>query len=442
MTEGSPLKLLISFALPLMAGNVFQQCYTIVDTMVVGRYVGVDALSAMGAVDWLSWLTVGIIQGFTQGFSILMAQHFGAKDYDGLNRSIGISASLSLIISGLLLALSQLFARPLLLLMNTPENIIQLGLTYVRILFAGLPIVMLYNLLSSVLRALGDSKTPLYAMVIASLANIGLDFLFVLGFHWGMVGAAAATLIAQLLSVLYCLPNIARIQIIKIERVHFRPEHKTCGTLLRLGSPIALQNAIIAVGGMVVQSVVNGFGVIFMAGLVATNKLYGLLEIAATSYGYAVTSYVGQNLGAGRIDRIKKGMRSAVLIAFVTSILIAALMLLFGRQILGLFVDASEANVQEVVSIAYAYLCIMSVCLPILYMLHIYRSALMGLGNTLVPMVSGFSEMALRIAVAMILPAFMGQQGLYYAEVAAWLAAAILLVAAYYIQIRRYKQGE
>ena len=210
--------------------------------------------------------------------------------------------------------------------------------------------------------------------------------------------------------------------------------------LLKLGSPAALQNAIISVGGMVVQSVINRFGMLFLAGFTATNKLYGLLEIAATSYGFAVTSYVGQNLGARKVKRIKRGQAWATVIALVTSVVIAAAMLVFGRLVLGLFISGDPAEAAASMDIAYRYLAIMSLCLPILYMLHIYRSALMGLGDTLVPMFSGVAEMVVRIGVALLLPLVMGREGIYFAEVGAWAAAAALLVTAYFLRIRALSQ--
>ena len=294
---------------------------------------------------------------------------------------------------------------------------------------------MAYNLLAAILRALGDSKTPLYAVVLAALLNVGLDLLFVVGFHWGIAGAAIATVLSQAVSAVYCFVNVKKITILKVHRKDFRLGWDLARTLLKLGSPVALQNAIISIGGMVVQSVINRYGMLFIAGFTATNKLYGILEIAATSYGFAVTSYVGQNLGARFVRRIKKGMRSAVLIALVTSVIIAAAMLAFGKLFLGLFISGSPEEVEDSLGIAYHYLSIMSVCLPILYMLHIYRSALMGLGDTVIPMFSGFVEMLVRIGVALLLPLVMGQEGIFYAEVGAWTGAAILLVTAYYVHM-------
>lgn len=435
MTEGPPLKLLITFALPLMAGNVFQQLYTVVDTAVVGQAVGVGALASLGAADWLNWMILGIIQGLTQGFSILMAQHFGAKDYRELSRSIGGSITLCILSAAGLMLLGQLCAQPVLQLLNTPADIMGGSLTYLRIVFGGIPAIVAYNLLACVLRAMGDSKTPLYAMIVAALINVGLDLLFVLVFHWGIAGAAIATVIAQVFSSIYCWMNIRKISIIHLHKSDLRPDKAMTATLLKLGTPIALQNAIIAIGGMVVQSVINKFGMLFIAGFTATNKLYGILEIAATSYGYAVTSYVGQNLGARLLKRIRKGMRSAVVVALLTSAVIAGAMLLFGKFFLALFISGEPSQTAASMEIAYQYLSLMSICLPILYMLHIYRSALMGLGDTFVPMLSGIAEMICRIAVAAFLPLAMGQTGIYFAEVAAWTAAAVLLAGAYYVRI-------
>lgn len=440
MTEGAPLGLLISFALPLMAGNVFQQLYTVVDTAVVGQFVGVNALAALGVADWLNWMVLGIVQGLTQGFSILMAQHFGAGDHRELSRSVGASITLCGIFAATLLLLSQLAARPVLTLLNTPETVMGDALLYLRIVFAGIPVITAYNFLGAVLRSMGDSKTPLYAMIVAALTNVCLDLLFVVGFHWGVAGAAIATVIGQGVSCVYVFLRVRKIPFLKLQKGDCKLTGRMAVSLLKLGSPAALQNAIISIGGMVVQSVINQYGMLFIAGFTATNKLYGILEIAATSYGYAVTSYVGQNLGAGLIKRIKKGMRSAAVVALITSAVIAAAMLLFGKFFLGLFISGTAEEVAQSMQIAYTYLAIMSVCLPILYMLHIYRSALMGLGDTVVPMVSGFVEMVVRVGVAMLLPLIMGQSGIYLAEVGAWTGAAILLVSAYYVRMHKYSK--
>jgi putative MATE family efflux protein len=438
MTEGRPASLIFTFALPLMVGNVFQQLYTVVDTMVVGKALGVGALAALGAADWLNWMMLGIIQGLTQGFGILMAQEFGAGRYDSLRKSIGISAVLSLISSFVLLSAGQLLARPVLNLLQTPPDILPDTLLYLRIMYLGVPVVTAYNLLASILRSLGDGKTPLHAMIAAAVINIGLDLLFVLVFGFGIAGAAAATLIAQLASSLFCLYHIRKIELLSFTASDFCiTDRQLPLRLLMLGFPMAFQNAIISVGGMIVQFVVNGFGVIFIAGFTATNKLYGVLEVAATSYGYSMVTYAGQNLGAGRTDRIRKGVKSAVLIALLTSLVIAMLMLFAGKTILGCFISGTPQQYQQTLEIAYYYLSVMSVCLPILYILHITRSAIQGMGNTVLPLVSGIAEFVMRAVTAVFLPMVIGENGIFYAEIMAWTGATIILVISYFAVIRK-----
>lgn len=437
MTQGAPGSLILGFALPLMAGNVFQQLYTVVDTMVVGKYLGVSALAALGAADWLNWMMLGIVQGFTQGFGILMAQEFGAGKYDRLRKVVGISGILSVLFALFLVAGGQMAVNPVLALLQTPGDILGGTKLYLRIMFLGIPVVMAYNLFACILRSLGDGRTPLHAMVVASVTNIALDLLFVMGFQWGIAGAAIATLIAQLVSGLYCLYFISRLDILKLSREDFRFQGSLGLKLLGLGFPMAFQNCIIAIGGMIIQSVVNGFGVIFIAGYTAANKLYGVLEIAATSYGYAMITYVGQNLGAGKTKRIRQGMRSALVIALVTSVSIAAVMLLFGKVILGWFISGTPAEVEATLQVAYTYLAVMSVCLPILYILHVTRAAIQGMGNTLLPMASGIAEFVMRTATALVLPGIIGHMGIYLAEIAAWAGADVVLVSSYFVTVRK-----
>ncbi len=437
MTQGKPGSLIIRFALPLMAGNVFQQLYTVVDTMVVGKSLGVPALAALGAADWMNWMMLGMIQGIAQGFGILMAQEFGAKQYDKLRRVIASSSFLAVVCALFLALAGQAAIHPVLDLLMTPSDILPDTVLYLRIMFLGVPIVMAYNLFACILRSLGDGRTPLHAMVVASLTNIVLDLLFVIGFRWGIAGAAAATLIAQLTSGLYCLRYLQKIDILKLSRADFTLQGRLCGKLLYLGFPLAFQNFIISVGGMIIQSVVNGFGVVFIAGYTATNKLYGLLEIAATSYGYAMITYVGQNLGAGKGKRIRQGMRSAAVIALATSIAIASVMLLFGKPILSAFISGTPEETEAAMKVAYLYLMIMSACLPILYILHVTRAAIQGMGNTLLPMLSGVMEFVMRTSAALFLPLVIGKMGVYLAEVAAWAGADLVLVTSYLLLARK-----
>ena len=441
MTTGKPLPLIITFALPLMVGNIFQQLYTVVDTMVVGKALGVDALAALGATDWLYWMWLGMIQGVTQGFGILMAREFGAKQYENLRGVVGSSGILSALSAVLLFITGQVAAEPVLQLLNTPAEILDGSVLYLRIMFLGIPIVMAYNLLATILRSLGDGQTPLYAMIVAALTNIMLDVLFVLVFRWGIAGAAIATLIAQGISSVYCLMKIRKIDFMALKKKHFALQPAMAGRLLSLGSPMAAQNAIIAIGGMIIQGVVNGYGVAFIGGFTAANKLYGVLEIAATSYGYAMITYVGQNLGASRIDRIKAGMGRAVVIALATSALITAVMLLFGQYIIGAFISGTAEEVAAATNVGFTYLSIMSICLPVLYILHVTRSAVQGMGNTVLPMVSGIAEFIMRTGGVLILPALMGENGIFIAEVLAWLGADLILVPSYFVMLKQISRS-
>ncbi|MDE7258992.1 MAG: polysaccharide biosynthesis C-terminal domain-containing protein, partial [Lachnospiraceae bacterium] len=338
------------------------------------------------------------------------------------------------------LGLGQCIARPVLMLLQTPPEIIDNSLLYLRIMYLGIPVVMTYNLLATILRSLGDGQTPLYAMIVAAITNIALDILFVPVLGFGISGAAIATLIAQVISGLYCLYHIRKIEILALTSSDYSLRGHLPSKLLMLGFPMAFQNAIISIGGMIVQFVVNGFGVIFIAGFTATNKLYGVLEVAATSYGYAMVTYAGQNLGAGKTDRIRKGIRAAVLIALITSALIAAVMLLGGKAILSCFISGTPEEYTQTLQIAYYYLAVMSICLPILYILHVTRSTIQGMGNTVLPMVSGIAEFIMRAVTAILLPMIIGETGIFYAEIMAWLGADAILISSYFVVIGKIER--
>ena len=438
MTEGKPMKQIFMLALPLMFGNAFQLMYTMVDAIVVGRGVGVDALAALGSADWLNWLVLSLATGFAQGFSILFAQNFGADDHKALRKSVGNSIVLSVLIAAAVTVISLFAAKPVLRLMNTPEAIIGDAVSYLYIIFAGIMVVMAYNFAASLLRALGDGRTPLVAMVIASVINIILDLVFVLVLRWGIMGAAVATVIAQIFSFIFCLIRILSIDFLKLSPDDLKLDGRLCAKLIGLGAPVALQNAIIAVGGIVVQTVINGFGVVFVAGITATNKFYGLIELAAIAFGYSMTTYMGQNMGAGKLDRIKKGMTAGAVLAASVSLIVSAVVFIFGKPMISMFVSSNADNYEEVLRIGFTYLCVMGAFLSVLYLLHVYRSALQGLGDTFMPMMSGVAELVMRIAIALTLPQIIGEWGIFATEVFAWVGATILLIVSFYIKIRKY----
>lgn len=441
MTQGHPAKLMFLFALPLMAGNVFQQLYTVVDTAIIGQGVGMEALAALGTVDWINWMVLSIAQGLTQGFGVKMAQKFGQQDTFGLQQTVALSARLSAILALLLAVLSQLAVPLFMWLLRVPDELRFTAESYIRTIFLGIPAMMFYNFCASVLRAVGDSQTPLRAMILASITNIVLDCFAVFALGWGVVGAAAATVVAQLCAGGFCAVKMWKNETLRFNRSHFEAERGSNWKLLALGVPLAAQNVIICVGGMSLQSIVNGFGTTFIAGYTATNKLYGLLEIAAVSYGFAVTTYTGQNYGAKEYGRIRSGTSWAVLLSVVTSAVIAAMMLIFGRDITMLFISADSLELELAAGeTAYRYLCIMSSCLPVLYLLHAYRSALQGMGNVLIPMLSGGMELIMRVGFAFIAGGLAWQEGVFLAEVFAWTGAAVLLAVSYYICAAKLKK--
>ncbi len=437
MTSGKPIRLIFLFAIPLMFGNILQQLYTMIDTMIVGQVLGVDALASLGAADWINWAILGIIMGFTQGFSIRISHAYGAQEYDLMKRTMAMIFVNCFVFAIVLTILSQIIIEPLLVLLNTPSNIIQGSITYLRVMCGGIIIVMFYNCFASILRSLGNSRTPLIAMMCAALTNIVLDLLFVITFGWGIAGAAIATLIAQCLATFLCFYVLLKELPFKFNKESFRFDVPITMTLYKIGSPLAFQNLIISVGGIIVQSVVNGFGFLFVAGFTATNKLYGLLEVAAISFGYAITTFNSQNFGAKKYKRMKNGVFQANLLSLATSVIIGIGMLVFGQKILMMFISGTPEESKQVLHIAYRYLSIMAYCLPILYILHTYRSALQGMENTFIPMLSGIIELIMRITIALFLPLWIGQDGIYFAEVFAWAGAAILLYISYQIKIKK-----
>lgn len=439
MTTGKPMKLLFSFALPLMFGNMFQQLYTVVDIAIVGQGVGMDALAALGCVDWLNWMLLGIAAGFTQGFGVRMSQKFGRQDTEGLKQTLGNSAMLTGIMALICTALAQLLLPTLLDLLQVPLGLREYATIYSRIVMGGFPAVAFFNFVSAVLRSVGDSKTPLTAMITAAVTNIALDLLTVYVFGWEVAGAAGATVFSQLLAGTICA-----IKIYKTPELHFsRRDLKLRKTmsldLIGVGSPLAVKNLIIALGGIVVQAVVNGFqDVGFIAGFTATNKLYGILEIAALSYGYAVTTYVGQNYGAMRIDRIKSGIKAATVLSLISAGVIAVTMFLLGRPITMLFISQEDPAMALIAGdTAYTYLCTMSAALPMLYILYVFLSALQGMGNSMAALVSGIVELGLRLAVSAVVAYTGYRSGIFTAEVAAWTGSAIFLVISYLVSMKK-----
>lgn len=439
MTTGKIVPMLTAFALPLMAGNLFQELYTVVDTMIVGQFLGVTALAAVGNGGWITWMLLGGVQGFTQGFANPVAQAFGAGDKERVRKNMANSLVLTALISIILLIIGEAAMVPLLRLLNTPDEIFELSLLYLRIYYAGTPAIMAYNYTACHLRALGNSRDPLIAMIIASITNIVLDILFVGPMGMGVAGAVIATVIAQIVAAVYSFICLFKIDFVHLKKEDFKLDARLSGNLIYMGVPMALQNIILSVGGLIVQRIVNRFGITFIAGMTATNRLYGLIETVGLSYGYAISTFIGQNHGAGKTDRVRKGVKTGFVIGIGASVLIAALMIIFGKNVLMLFISGTAEEIAATMTVAYRYLSIMAVLLPTLYCLHILKFTLIGLGNSFYPMLSGFAEFAMRVASALIIPVYFGKMNVFFAEPIAWIGADIVMAVGYVVCMRKGK---
>lgn len=437
MTVGSPTRHILNFSFPLILTNLGQQLYMIADAAIVGRGVGVKALASVGATDWCYWLILWSVCGLTQGFSTFVSRYYGEKNFRDVNKAIGMSVVLCALIGGVLTALGLIAARPVLRFLNTPADILPGAADYLMTMISGTLIVMAYNMASSILRAFGDGKTPLFAMIIAALLNIGLDCLFVLAFGWGIIGAAVASVTAQLVSFLYCMVAIYRIEYIRLDREAWQFNGTDLREMLLFGLPIAFQYIVITLGGIILQSAVNLQGSIFIAGYTATNKLYGLLECCAMSLGLACCTFVAQNFGAGLYDRVKQGVAKSVVIVSMMAAVITGITLLARWQILQIFLDVNEAGGPEALAIAVRYLSIMIIFFILLHLLHIFRNVLQAMGIAKWSLVSGFAEFAARVLMSKVFINLIGSDALFICEPVAWLGAVLSVMLPYFYYRKR-----
>lgn len=437
MTSGNPVKLIVAFGLPLLAGNILQQLYNMVDTIVVGRGVGVDALAAVGATGSFNFLVLGFIMGMAQGVSILVAQFFGSKDFRRLRQSITMSAYLSVIVCVSLTIISLLFSRDILIMMDTPSNILDDAVIYINIIFACMSISYIYNFFSGILRAVGDSRNPVIAMVIAFFVNVVLDVWFVMGLHMGVAGAAYATVIAQGVSALYCFVSYMAIHEIRVKKEDWAMNLSLLKDSFFISIPVAIMNSITACGIMILQAGVNHFGTAYVAGYSAASKLIIILEQLGSTFGFACSTYVGQNLGAHRPDRIRYGVKQIAIIMVITHLALGAIMWFISVPILSWMIGAKETTV---IQYAYQYLKINYIFIFILSILWVYRCSLQSLGDTVLPMVSGIVEFFSRMICTMVLPSVIGFDGIAFSEVAAWTFACFVLVPGFYYRLHQQER--
>ena len=438
MTNGNPAKLILAFTIPVALGNIFQQFYNIADSIIAGQFIGVDGLAAIGSTTSLIFLVTGLVNGLTSGFSIWISQWFGAGKIDTMRHyaamSIYICAAFIIVMTGGLLIANE----PILRMMNSPEHLIGDISSYMAIIYAGLIVTFAYNALSGVLRALGDSKSPLYFLIISSVINIILDIVFIAIFHMGVEGCGYATVIAQGISSILCFIFILKkFHILRLTKKDFEISFRTIGELLRLGIPMALQFSITAIGTIIVQRAVNVFGPSKMAGFAAAGKIQGLACTIFVSFGVTIATYVGQNRGAGKIDRVKKGVYITQLMLFVSSITLMVLIYFFGKYILLAFVKPSET---EVLMAGHTYFKTIIWAYPFLASIFLYRNALQGMGYGFVPMMGGIFELIARAGVVAIISGHANYVGVCLTDPAAWVAALIPLVP-YYFWIMKKKHN-
>ena len=434
MTSGSPMKIILDFTLPIFIGNVFQQFYNMADAVIVGKFVGTKALAAVGSTGTIMFLIYGFVVGMTAGFTVLTAQKFGAGDMPAMRRTVAGASILSLIIGLILTAVFMILMKPWLTLMNTPSDIFADAYAYIMIISGGTLAQMLYNLLASILRALGNSKVPLYFLILSALLNIVLDLVFIIVFHMGAAGAAIATVISQGVSGLLCLVYIVKkVPMLRMGREDWHPSGTLIMTQIRIGIPMALQYSITAIGTMMVQSSLNILGSTLVAAFTAASKIEQVVTQAYVAMGTTMATYGAQNMGAGNVPRIRQGFKASTIIGIIYAFIAAALVMTVGKYMGYLFVSEDVELIMDSVDI---YLkCVGTFFIP-LAIVNIYRNGIQGLGYGLLPMMAGVAELVGRGVVAVIAAGQKSYLGVCLASPAAWVLASVLLIGMYYYIVK------
>jgi len=433
MTKGRPMPLLIRFSLPLVLTGILQQLYTLCDSVIIGRLLGLEAFAVIGAAALAAWLPQSMFLGLAQGYGAVLAQLFGAGDRAGFRRAKRIAALLSLAGAAVFGAVLAIFRYPLLDIINTPPELREMTAQYLLIIFAALPVDAMFNWAGSALRAAGDSNTPFRALIVSSVTNIVLDYVLIRFFHAGVAGAALATVIAQLISVIIC------VTVLQLRRPEFpQPTGARVqgglNRILTMGLPPLLRDGVISAGGLFVQSVVNSYGVALVAGMAAAGRYFTLMNMAGGALEGAVATFSGQNTGAGLHGRVRRGTATAARLALCTSVCTAILTAIFAPQLIGFITGESDGEALRLG--VYALRCT-SLFLPALYILCLYRAALQGMGDSVTPMLSGFAEMAMRLICVLLLPGAIGYTAACIADGTGWFAAALLIVGRYFYAIRK-----
>ena len=434
LTVGSPMKLILSFMLPLLFGLLCQQFYSMVDTVVVGKFLGVDALAGVGSTGSINFLVLGLCNGVCAGFAIPVAQKFGQKDFEGLRRFVGNMIWLSIAIALVVTLVTTTLCASILRWMDTPEETFAHAYNYIWVIFLGIPATMLYNLLSGIIRSLGDSKTPLVFLILSSLLNVALDVLFIVGFRMGVAGAGWATLLSQLISGLMCLGFIIkRFPLLHLSREDLQFRWVYARHLLNMGLPMGLQYSITAIGSILLQTAVNGLGANAMAAVTAGSKVYMLCACPYDAIGTTAATYAGQNLGAGKPERVHEGVRACTVLGVIYAAVIFLAMYFWGGQLSLLFLDTKDAAaVAAIGGLSRQFLLTnLAFFVPLLFV-NLLRFTIQGLGFSEFAVFAGVFEMVARGVFGLCLVPWLGFPAVCFASPAAWVMADLFLFPAYY----------
>lgn len=440
LTQGKPIRVILQFAIPLLIGSFFQLTYNFADAMIVGHTLGKVAFASVGATGSIVFLVIGFSQGLTTGLSILISQRFGAKDNKGIERSFVHGLFYSLVVGLVLSAISLFFLKDLLSLMKTPSDLLEHSYRFLVAIFGGMIFTVLYNYFSSAIRALGDSKTPLYALILACFLNIVLDFFFILNLKLGVFGAGFATVLAQAFSVVYLIfYSQKNIPYFTLHRKGLYLEKKELLSHARIAFPMAFQSSIIAIGAITLQVVLNQLGTDAVAAQSIASKTDQLAMLPMINLGLAISTFTAQNFGAKRFDRLLEGLKDTLSVAVVWGIIFAIVLVVFNRQFSGLFLSHPS---EKVLHLAFIYYVINGSLYWVLSILFISRSFIQGLGNGLVPTLAGFGELVMRAIVAVIGSHYFGYAGAAAAHPSAWFGSLVFLIPSLLLFIKRIKKGE
>lgn len=433
LTSGAPLPLLLSFMLPLLLGMLFQQFYNMVDTMVVGKSLGVQALAGVGSTGSVSFLVLGLCNGICAGFAIPVAQKFGQRDYVGMRKFIGNMIWLCAVIAAVITCITTSACGRILQWMRTPEDAFQYAHDYIFLIFLGIPATMLYNLLSGIIRSLGDSRTPLYFLIFSSLLNVGLDLLFIVTFRMGVAGAGWATLLSQLISGVLCLVYISRrLPLLRLSQENLKPDWRTIGHLLSMGLPMGMQYSITAIGSILLQTSVNSLGSSAMAAMTAGGKVSMFAVCPFDAIGSTAATFAGQNIGAGKPDRVREGVRDAALLGTAYSAIILLVIAFWGGNLTTLFLDTQDQRaMEEILPLSRRFLlCNAFFYVPLLFV-NLLRFTIQGVGYSGLAVMAGVFEMVARGVFGLCLVPMLGFNAVCFASPAAWVMADLFLFPAY-----------